>query len=374
MATTICAMLVSYPDGVRRLAAERWLVAVLSVVSVCLPLLLLLTRADLKPAWILEWAVESGAPDCTRGAQPLAHRRPGCLGRGAQRRHGLGSGPVPGPRGRRRGGQVPAPRPGTARPDGLAPAGSPAADPDGSGRPGRPRQVGDLGDGHLRDRRDDPDPRLVRHRHRQAGVVRRAGHRAAHDQLQRPLDRDRRRLRGRGGSDGCDDRAGQPAGRRRGGGPGVAGARPAASQVGPARRQAGVRRAGLSRRAAPPARRHPGAHAGPRRADGRDRGHGPGGAGGGVGPVDPGRRGAGARRPRPGAGRAASGDGATSPRLRGPGRDLLRPPGAWPSGPTCPLPAGHPRPPGGPRPDERASGRGAAAAASTSSKPRGPGS
>ena len=61
MATMICAMVVSYPDGVRRLAVERWLVAVLSVVSVCLPLLLLVACADVKPAWILEWAAEVGA-------------------------------------------------------------------------------------------------------------------------------------------------------------------------------------------------------------------------------------------------------------------------------------------------------------------------
>lgn len=53
------ATLVRYPDGVPRLAVERWLVGALLFVSLALPTLLLVTRPDVVPAWIVEFSGES---------------------------------------------------------------------------------------------------------------------------------------------------------------------------------------------------------------------------------------------------------------------------------------------------------------------------
>lgn len=53
------ASLVRYPDGVARLAAERWALRSLMIVTATLPVLLLLTRATVVPAWIVQFSGES---------------------------------------------------------------------------------------------------------------------------------------------------------------------------------------------------------------------------------------------------------------------------------------------------------------------------
>jgi signal transduction histidine kinase len=79
MAAGQVAALVRYPDGVPRLAAERWAVGVLAVLAAVLPVTLLLTRPDVLPTWVLQWSGSSdglavpvvaspwylGAPDWT---------------------------------------------------------------------------------------------------------------------------------------------------------------------------------------------------------------------------------------------------------------------------------------------------------------------
>jgi signal transduction histidine kinase len=56
MVGTQVATLVRYPDGVPMLAVERGLVGVLAALAVALPVLMLLTRPDVVPTWVLDWS------------------------------------------------------------------------------------------------------------------------------------------------------------------------------------------------------------------------------------------------------------------------------------------------------------------------------
>jgi signal transduction histidine kinase len=71
MATSMCAALVRYPDGRPRLLAEALLVRVLAALSVLVPALLLLSRREVVPPWILQWAEESGGLDLDMPSSPL---------------------------------------------------------------------------------------------------------------------------------------------------------------------------------------------------------------------------------------------------------------------------------------------------------------
>jgi len=52
------AALVRYPNGVPRLAVERWSVGALLIIAATLPILLLITRPDVVPAWIVQFSGE----------------------------------------------------------------------------------------------------------------------------------------------------------------------------------------------------------------------------------------------------------------------------------------------------------------------------
>jgi signal transduction histidine kinase len=70
MATSIAAMLVVYPDGDRG-RLRRWIPFVLVGFSIALPLVLLLTRDRVEPAWILQWWSE-GTSRLAPPASPLS--------------------------------------------------------------------------------------------------------------------------------------------------------------------------------------------------------------------------------------------------------------------------------------------------------------
>jgi hypothetical protein len=53
------AALVRYLNGVPRLAVERWSVGALLIIAASLPILLLIIRRDVVPAWIVQFSGES---------------------------------------------------------------------------------------------------------------------------------------------------------------------------------------------------------------------------------------------------------------------------------------------------------------------------
>ncbi len=80
MTTSLCAALVSYPDGVARLRAEKVLIRTMVVLSVAVPLVLLVASPRIVPAWILEWANESGDMASVDLASPVHVEGLGAVG------------------------------------------------------------------------------------------------------------------------------------------------------------------------------------------------------------------------------------------------------------------------------------------------------
>ena len=78
------AALVRYPDGVPRLAVERWSVGALLIIAASLPILLLITRPDVVPAWIVQFSGESDGLAVPAVTSPLYVPALGGLGVGAQ--------------------------------------------------------------------------------------------------------------------------------------------------------------------------------------------------------------------------------------------------------------------------------------------------
>jgi hypothetical protein len=78
------AALVRYPNGVPRLALERWSVGALLIIAASLPILLLITLPDVVPAWIAQFSGESDDLALPAVASPLYVPALGGLGVGAQ--------------------------------------------------------------------------------------------------------------------------------------------------------------------------------------------------------------------------------------------------------------------------------------------------
>ena len=72
MATSIAAMLVVYPDGSVRTGIQRWAAPTLVVVALATPLVLLLSRQQVVPAWVLDWATDVGSLRFTAPAGPIS--------------------------------------------------------------------------------------------------------------------------------------------------------------------------------------------------------------------------------------------------------------------------------------------------------------
>lgn len=71
MVSSLTAMLVVYPDGGIRVGAQRWLIGVLVTVSLATPVVLLLSRPRVVPAWVLSWATEVGSLELKAPASPI---------------------------------------------------------------------------------------------------------------------------------------------------------------------------------------------------------------------------------------------------------------------------------------------------------------
>jgi hypothetical protein len=78
------AALVRYPNGVPRLAVERWSVGALLIIAASLPILLLITRPHVVPAWIVQFSGEADGLAVPVVASPLYVPALGGLGVGAQ--------------------------------------------------------------------------------------------------------------------------------------------------------------------------------------------------------------------------------------------------------------------------------------------------
>ncbi len=78
------AALVRYPDGVARLAVERWSVGALLIIAASLPIVLLITRPDVVPAWIVQFSGEADGLAVPVVTSPLYVPALGALGVGAQ--------------------------------------------------------------------------------------------------------------------------------------------------------------------------------------------------------------------------------------------------------------------------------------------------
>ena len=71
MASSLAAMLVVYPDGVVRNGVQRWVVPALVALSAVIPVVLLLSREQVVPAWVLDWATDVGSLELTAPASPI---------------------------------------------------------------------------------------------------------------------------------------------------------------------------------------------------------------------------------------------------------------------------------------------------------------
>jgi signal transduction histidine kinase len=78
------AALVRYPNGLPRLAVERWSVGALSIIAASLPILLLITRPYVVPAWIVQFSGESDGLGVPMVTSPLYVPALDGLGVGAQ--------------------------------------------------------------------------------------------------------------------------------------------------------------------------------------------------------------------------------------------------------------------------------------------------
>jgi hypothetical protein len=78
------AALVRYPNGVPRLAIEPWSVGALLIIAASLPILLLITRPDVVPAWIVQFSSESDGLAVPVVTSPLYVPALGGLGVGAE--------------------------------------------------------------------------------------------------------------------------------------------------------------------------------------------------------------------------------------------------------------------------------------------------